>query len=88
MLKAGITLPVPWLERPHIEGRDEWYMEAFCDLSTCRAIGMDVGPIPWTAIVQYVEQEQIEDGLAFKWVIRAMDGAYLGHVKDSREDTK
>jgi hypothetical protein len=30
-------------------------INAWCDLGTCRAIGMAVGPIPWTAIVTWCE---------------------------------
>lgn len=53
---------------------------AFFELSSCREFGMAVGPIPWTAIVEYAERMGACDefGLeAFCRYIRDMDVAYL-----------
>ena len=51
--EAGEVLPA--LERkPDISG-SEWLWNAYAELGTCRSIGMDVGPIPWTARQKYVE---------------------------------
>lgn len=30
-------------------------LHAWSDLSTCRSVGMALGPIPWTVIVQWCE---------------------------------
>lgn len=80
-----MSLPTPWLDKPTMKGRDAWYLEAFGELSTCRAIGMDVGPIPWSAIVQYVDRQRIEADWEFNTVIRSMDSEYLKFVRDQRE---
>lgn len=55
------------------------YYDAFLELSTCRAIGMSLGYIPWTAIKEYGEvyqfdSEQTEDLFYF---VREMDQAFL-----------
>ena len=52
---------------------------AFWELSTCRAYGMAVGPIPWTAIDAYARRHDIagEDYDDLVYFVRAMDGEYL-----------
>ena len=51
----------------------------FASLETCRGVGMEAGPIPWTAIDRYAERYGI-DGDGFErlsvW-IRSMDRAAL-----------
>lgn len=63
----------------------ELYLNAFWDLNSCRQIGMDVGPIPWTAIQKYAimlfdSPVEIEE---FHIIIRAMDNK-LAEVRDAR----
>ena len=55
------------------------YLQAFWDLSTCRSIGMSLGPIPWDAIVRYMEYHQIPDELheTFLAAMTVMDATYL-----------
>lgn len=58
---------------------DEFYINAFRLLSTERQIGMELGEIPWSKIVEYgcragLDQDMV-DALVF--IIREMDGAYL-----------
>lgn len=52
---------------------------AFNELSTCRNIGLAVGPIPWTAIRQYAEFMGLDDLQFenFNFLIRSMDRAYM-----------
>jgi hypothetical protein len=90
MLKdQGLPLPAPWRNPPETDKDLAWYIEAFSDLSTCRHFGMGAGPIPWTAIVEYKEKEEIEDE-EFGAFIRAMDSEYLKFVaeKNERENKK
>lgn len=54
---------------------------AFHELSTCRQIGMALGPIPWTAIDRYAERHGIGDFEQFATLVRACDAAYLGALK-------
>lgn len=58
---------------------DRWILCAFYDLSTCRAVGMATGPIPWTAIVAYADRAGLAGATAaaFVEVIRVMDQGYL-----------
>lgn len=56
-----------------------FYIDAFRELSTCRNNGMGIGPIPFTAIVEYtklgyVESEDFEE---FLYCIRVMDKTLL-----------
>lgn len=62
-------------------------MEAFADLSTCRDLGMGVGPIPWTAIDRYAERAELTRpaGRVLATCIRALDRAYLADAADSME---
>jgi len=84
MLKAGIDLPMPWRDIPDVAPKDLWFLEAFGELSTCRAIGMDLGALPWTAIVQYVDRQKIEAEADFILMMRMLDSAFLKFVSDQR----
>lgn len=52
---------------------------AFADLSTCRAIGLATGPIPWTAVDAYAGREGLRGQArrVFVGAIRDLDAAYL-----------
>ena len=56
-------------------------MKSFHDLSTERSIGMSLGPIPWSKIVQYADRYQLEPDVteAFVDIIRIMDVAFMKH---------
>lgn len=89
MIRNNIKLPEPWKDPPQIEPLYTWYMEAFSDLSTCRQLGFSAGPIPWIAICEYIDREEIEDCEMFTFLIRSMDNEYLKYVKEeSEKDTK
>ena len=65
-------------EKPSITGFG-WLWQAYQDLTTCRQIGMDVGPIPWTAIQRYVEVQDYlpEERYILHRVIQHLDGLFL-----------
>lgn len=50
-------------------------LDAWQDLSTCRPIGMAVGPIPWTAIVAWCEFHELDREITavVVHVIRTLD---------------
>ena len=50
-------------------------IHAWSDLGTCRAIGMALGPIPWTAIVAWCEFHELdrEASVTLVQVIRQLD---------------
>jgi len=84
-LKHGMTMPEPWINPPVLQDQDQWYMDSFSELSTCRSFGFSTGPIPWTALNEYCELEEIEERDEFCLVMRSMDNAYLEYVKEKSE---
>lgn len=46
---------------------------------------MGVGPIPWTAIMQYADMEDMDgpDRADLLYLVRAMDRAYIAHSNES-----
>ena len=40
------------------------FIRAWHDLGTCRQVGMGVGPIPWTAVMQWAQIEGLDDEAA------------------------
>lgn len=55
------------------------YFDAFAELSSCRSIGMAEGPIPWTAIRAWCDENEVVGEQREKTfrIVRAMDVAYL-----------
>ena len=57
--------------------------EAWCELTTCRQIGMAAGPVPWTAIHQYARAydydwwEERQLGI----FVRRLDSVYFKHTE-------
>jgi hypothetical protein len=77
MQDSGMSVPI--LENiPDITGY-EWVFEAFTDLTTCRSIGMGIGPIPWTAVQTYVETMGLcpYDAFFFHAMIKEMDNQFI-----------
>ena len=73
---------------PEIGSWDGFWFDAFWKLSTCRGIGPGgAGPIPWTAVVAYARQQQLDGPLTEFLVeaISAMDGVWL---EDQREQAE
>jgi hypothetical protein len=58
-------------------GAFDFYIQAFRELSTCRASGFGLGPIPFTAIVEYSKIYNVEDFDDFLYFIRLMDSKIL-----------
>lgn len=64
-------------EEPEITGF-EFYYDAFKELSTTRQSGLGIGPIPFTALVEYFTIYNIDgDFDEFASIIRRMDEVYL-----------
>lgn len=67
----------------------ELYLEGFLDLSSCRSVGMSLGPIPWTAMDRYCEVEGIADETRddFIYLVKGLDVYYLElmEAKSKRE---
>lgn len=62
----------------------ELYYTGFLDLTSCRQIGMGIGPISLLSILEYcflkeIEGEQQQD---FIWLIQRLDSKYLEWSKN------
>lgn len=55
----------------------EFYIDAFRELGTCRPGGLDLQPIPFTAIAEYSRIYELRDFDDFAAIIRAMDSAFM-----------
>jgi hypothetical protein len=64
---------------------DEFYLSAFWDLSTCRRIGMSLGPIPWNHIREYAEFAGLDrlNTYAFSAIMRKLDVVYMDRMNVS-----
>lgn len=60
-VRNGIPLPDKIANAPELLPGLEMYLTAFNRLSTCRQIGMGLGPIPWTSIGVYADQEELDE---------------------------
>ncbi len=66
---------------------DAFWLDAFSELSTCRDFGQAIGPIPWTAMIDYGSRAGLGSGmmLVFTRVMRRLDGAYLEHHREESQ---
>lgn len=74
-LPAAIAnAPELWL------GLDLFYV-AFLDLTSCRTLGMGEGPIPWTAVGQWCDEQGItgEQREDVRYHVSKLDTVYLEH---------
>lgn len=75
------------MDEPIIEPADIFYIKAFYDLGTCRSNGMSLGPIPWSAMIQYAEWYGLDRDVteAFVDIVREMDTAYLNYQAEEQK---
>lgn len=89
-LAKGRPLPA-WVDNePELFDGDEFYIQAWYELDTCRQVGMDVGMIPWDKIVLYGQFHGLENDVlqAFIQIIREMDAAFMKRKEQKREVDK
>lgn len=74
-------------ERPDLEPGDEFFLRAFWDLSTERAIGMSLGPIPTSRLDSYGHAKGLDSDTMelFRVVIRMLDDTYLKWATDQQK---
>lgn len=78
-LLKGRPAPDWYLDEPELGEHDDFFLEAFGELSTERAPGFDsLGQIPWSKIRDYANEAGLEGDVAsaFRAIIREMDNAY------------
>ena len=82
LAKGRAELPEWYLNEPHVLTGEEFYLSAFEELGSTRHLGMAIGPIPWTAMMDYAAFHRLsrENAIAFVRIIRIMDGEYLKWV--------
>lgn len=64
-------------EPPFVLAGDEFFLEAYWELNTCRYIPN--GPVPWTAIMEFARFSQLSPDIVpmFVRAVRAFDVAFL-----------
>ena len=89
-IRKNRPLPDWFMDEPEIEPQDRFFIKAFFDLDTCRSVGMDIGRIPWSIIVQYSDRYKLDEDVseAFVDIIREMDNAFLKWNLGERERHK
>ena len=72
------------MEQPPALPGDQFYLDAFYELSTTRAIGYSAGPIPWDKILSYADLAGLDEDLRadFQQIIRALDNAYINWLAE------
>jgi hypothetical protein len=85
MLERKREAPDWFYDRPELFPGQEFYIDAFDQLTTCRLVtGGSVGRIPWTAVHQYAEVMEMDyyEFLVFQQVIAKLDSFYVSWVYD------
>lgn len=83
MERDGIDLPDHIKNAPDLLVGLELFYNGFQELTTCRQLGMSLGPIPWTAIDQYCVRYDI-DGMQREdmfFHVEALDDTYRNEVE-------
>ena len=57
-------------------GPFSWYIDSFFELNTCRS-GLSLSPIPFTAIIEFVNIYGVEDFEDFFYIMRKLDSIYI-----------
>lgn len=78
-MRFGMPLPDRIQNAPELNLGSELFYTGFLELTSCRQIGMGLGPIPLLSILEYclingIDGEQRED---FIWFIQRLDSKYL-----------
>lgn len=85
--------PIPDAIRnaPYLHPSLQFFYSAFWTLSTERQIGMSLGPIPWSRIIQFAQWHGLDEESTdyLERVVRALDLEYLSyHAKKAKAQQK
>lgn len=85
--ERGVALPEWYVREPIPSESTRFYIEAFWDLTTERAIGIVMGQIPSSRLRSYARRNGLQGGsmMLFRAVLRALDDAYLKHAAKRRK---
>ena len=80
-MREGRKLPAKIANAPELRMGLELYYDAFRELTTCRASGWSLGPIPWLAMREYAVAFQFSEEQSnwLYYLVRQMDEAYRDH---------
>lgn len=83
LIDDGKEPPQQLYEQPELTDVESYYLDAFYILSSERSIGMSLGPIPYSAIRSYADEQGIvsrDEFDYFSGILRALDAEYLSLV--------
>lgn len=82
-MRTGQPLPDAIQNAPELWPGMGVYYSAWVELDSCRMIGFNVGPVPWTAIEEYCIRLDldIDEKADMHFFLRKLDGAYLDHQR-------
>ncbi len=80
-IRQGLPIPKKIAEAPELDFGLQFYLHAFYELESERPVGIDIGPIPRSAVKDYALELEMDadefDDLYFH--IRALDVTFLKH---------
>lgn len=87
-MREGRPLPERIQNAPQLHLGLQLYYDAFFELNTCRTVGMGLGPIPWTAVIDYARAFEFDDEQtdSLIYFVREMDAAFLAQ-KNKKDGT-
>ena len=82
-IRFGTPIPEKILNSPKVLPELQLYLEMFYELSYDRPVGMEVGPIPRSLILEYTAFYEFSEEMTFDalHLIRMMDAEYLKFIK-------
>jgi hypothetical protein len=85
-LQDGIPIPDRIKNQPELLPGLELYLNAFHDLSSCRQVGMGVGFIPFTAVLEYARWHGFDKAHSedLHYHISCLDSAYVSWANKRR----
>ena len=90
LLDDGREPPPMYYDHPEIPEWQQFYWRAFADLSTERQIGMSLGPIPRSQIMEYAAEHRLGADAKDRLIeiIRTMDNEYLKLLSSQSKSRK
>lgn len=82
-MRAGEPLPARISNAPDIEAGLDLFIQAFFDLDTERSHGLALTAIPYSAILNYARQYELDEETTsdMLFLIRRMDNAHLRRLE-------
>jgi hypothetical protein len=84
-MRSGQPLPARIANAPQLRLGLSFYLNAFFDLDAERSMGMGIGRIPWSAILQYATYYELDEEQTDRlfYFIRAIDTAHIKSISES-----